>query len=159
MAKTANPFADFDYTKMWGDFKLPMLDVEAFVAAQQKNLETLQQVNRLALEGWQAVAARQADFAREAFEKTSAAAQEIAALDKPADRLAKQAAFTKSSLDSGIKQARELGGMVTKTTNSAVDLVNKRFAESVDELSAIVGDGLARPHSQSQSHPQAGAKA
>jgi hypothetical protein len=48
-----------DFSKFFADMKLPALpDMEMFVAASRKNIETLSAANRVALEGAQAVARR-----------------------------------------------------------------------------------------------------
>ncbi len=55
----SGPQSNLDFTRFFADMKLPALpDMEAFLAANRKNLETLSAANRVALEGAQAVARR-----------------------------------------------------------------------------------------------------
>ena len=55
----SNPQSNMDFSRFFADMKLPALpDMEMFLAASRKNLETLSAANRVALEGAQAVARR-----------------------------------------------------------------------------------------------------
>ena len=73
---TRNPFADFDLTKMMGQFKMPGIDANAMVRAGRKNMEALVAANQLAAEGLQTVARRQAEIMRENVENATAAMRE-----------------------------------------------------------------------------------
>jgi hypothetical protein len=94
-AKQTEQFFDFDVAKYLGDFKVPGVDVETIVANQRKNIEALTQANKLAFEGLQNVVKRQveilrqtmdevaqvskqAEFAKEAFERALSNARELA---------------------------------------------------------------------------------
>jgi len=138
MAKSANPFAEYDFTKVWGDFKVPAFDVEALMAAQQRNFDAMSVAGKLAVEGFQLVAQRQAEFVRDAVEQTTEAAQEYAKLAKPEDKLAQQAKYAKTAFQTGLDNMRELGGLMSKTATDAADVMNKRFVEGLDEFETIV---------------------
>ena len=144
MAKTDSPFTDWDVTKMWGDFKVPGLDLEAFAAAQRRNMAALNEFNKLAVEGAQAIAKRQAEIARDVFEQSAAAAKDLAALGTPQERVLRQAELSKDAFEMGLETVRELGEMVARTTDRTVDVVRTRYAEGIDELRAMVA-GAARP--------------
>ena len=60
MAYPPKTMADFtDFGKLFADMKLPALpDMENFVTASRRNMETLTAANKVALEGAQAVARR-----------------------------------------------------------------------------------------------------
>lgn len=141
MAKTANPYADWDFAKAFADFKMPTFDIEALIAYQQKNFEALAVANKLAVEGFQKVAKLQADLMRDTLDRTAKAAEEYSATItmKPEDRLAQQAKQTKNSMEIGLTNFREMSEIMTETTNEAVDVVSKRFAEGCDEFEKFVG--------------------
>lgn len=141
--KNANPFADYDFTKVWGDFPMPALDADAIVAAHQRNLEALSIAGRVAVEGIQAVTQRQAEIVRDTLEQTAAAAQGLAKPSNPEEMLAQQAKFAKSVLQTGLDNAREITGMAAKAANEAVDVVNKRFVEGLDEFEGVFANGKA----------------
>jgi hypothetical protein len=68
-----NPFADFDFSKIAGEFKFPMINVETIVEATRKNFAALTTANT-AVESMKRVAQRQGDMVRAAMEGFSSTA-------------------------------------------------------------------------------------
>jgi phasin family protein len=132
-------FPEWDFSKVWADMKMPEFDVDALIAVQQKNIEAMNMANKAAVDGWQAFAKKQAELWQAAVEDTGALAQDVAAAKEPADKIAKQAAFAKSSIEAGISNAREAQELAATATNKTVDIVSKRWVESVEEAVAMVG--------------------
>jgi len=132
-------FPEWDFSKVWADMKMPEFDVDALIAVQQKNIEAMNMANKAAVDGWQAFAKKQAELWQAAVKDTGALAQDVAAAKEPADKIAKQAAFAKSSIEAGISNAREAQELAAKATNKTVDIVSKRWVESVEEAVAMVG--------------------
>ncbi len=66
-----NPFADFDFSKIAGEFKFPMINVETIVEATRKNFAALTTANTTAVESMKAIAQRQGDMVRAAMEDFS----------------------------------------------------------------------------------------
>jgi phasin family protein len=129
---------DFDPTKALGDFKAPGVDMESLVAFQQRNLEALADANRTAFEGAQAVMARQAEILREALEEMRGAAEAMAAQKLPEDVAAQQTEMIKQSFEKTVANMRELAEMMAKSNTQAVDGLNRRIAEGLDELKANI---------------------
>jgi phasin family protein len=144
MINGKNPFFDMDVNKLLGDFRVPSVDVEAVVASQRKNIEAFTQANQLAVEGVQAVARRQVEIARQAIEEFSAMVQGFAQPGTPEERLAKQAELTKVALERGLSNARELTELVTKSNTEALNVINKRVTESLDEIRDFAKKRVAR---------------
>ena len=111
-----------------------MLDVQALVAFQQRNLEALANANRTAFEGAQAMMARQAEILREALEEMRGAVEAMAAQKQPEDVVAQQTEMIKQSFEKTVANMRELSEMMAKSNTQAVDGLNKRIAEGLDEL-------------------------
>jgi len=132
-------FPEWDFSKVWAGMKMPEFDVDALIAVQQKNIEAMNMANKAAVDGWQAFAKKQAELWQAAVKDTGALAQDVAAAKEPADKIAKQAAFAKSSIEAGISNAREAQELAAKATNKTVDIVSKRWVESVEEAVAMVG--------------------
>ena len=128
-----SPFK-LDFTKFLGEFKVPNVDIEAYIAAQRKNIEALSQANRLAYDGLQAVAKRQIEIVRQSLEQASQAAREVAEPGTPQDKAAKQAELAKVSFERAISNLRELGELVTKANTEAFDLLQSRFTQNLDEV-------------------------
>lgn len=140
----ANPIAGAewltDFTKAMGDMRAPMVDVETLVAMQRKNLEALTEVNQVAMEGVQAVIRHQMEMTRRTMEELSTM---FTSLFQPngsmEDRLAKQAEFSKSALETGMSNARELGDLVAKANSSTLNVLTRRISETLEELRDIGG--------------------
>lgn len=158
MAKTANPFAEYDFTKFWGEFKLPQFDVEAFVAAQQRNMEVVSTANKMAIEGLQTAAQRQFELVRETMEKGAEATQEYAKLTKPEDRLAQHAKYAKAAFVTSMDNAREIAGIMTTAANEAADMVGKRIVEGLGEWEELVSQSTGSPAKAKPEAPKAATK-
>ena len=134
-----NPFKDFDVTKIMGDVKFPVVGFETIVAAQRKNIEALTAANQAAFEGVQAVFQRQAEVARSSVEEMTKATTDLWAAASPEEKAAKQADLVKKSYESAIANVREAIDMLSRSNTQAIDLINKRVGESLDELKVAVG--------------------
>ncbi|GAA0582392.1 phasin family protein [Caenispirillum bisanense] len=137
MAKTELPF-DFDISKYMSEMKVPGVDMDAMVAAQQKNLEALTAANRLAFEGVQALMKRQTELLRQAVEESAAAASGIAGAPSPTEKLVKQTEVAKEAFERAVANAREMSELMAKSNAEVTDLLNRRFAEALDEVKGVV---------------------
>ncbi len=137
MAKTDLPF-DFDITKYMSEMKVPGVDMDTMVTAQQKNLEALTAANRLAFEGMQALMKRQAELLRQVVEETAAAASGIAGAPTPTEKIVKQTELAKEAFERAVANAREMSELVAKSNAEVTDLLNRRFAESLEEIKSVV---------------------
>jgi phasin family protein len=137
MADARPNFFDYDVTKMFADFRLPSLNVEAVWAAQRRNIEALSQANQLAVEGVQAVARRQMEITRQSFEDFSALLRDLSQPVSPEDRIAKNTEYAKQMLEKGVSHSRELAMMATKAGSEAAEVLHKRATESLDEMRTI----------------------
>ncbi len=150
MATVKNPFMDFDPTKFFDlsrltdfqkaftEFKLPSPDFEGVVAAQRRNVEAIVAANQLAIEGYQAVARRQAEIIRQSLEETSSIVTELLAAGTPEDKVAKHAALVKSSFEKASANLKELSELVAKSNSEAAEVLSKRVKESIEELQAVL---------------------
>jgi phasin family protein len=131
-----NPFADWDFTKMMGDFKVPGVDMNSMMETQRKNFEALSEANNLAMEGMQAVAQRQAEILRQGMEEMSTVMQQMMAAGAPQDRVAKQSEVMKSQFEKMVANMRELSEMLAKSNTEAADVLTKRISNQLDEMKA-----------------------
>ena len=137
MSKPGSPMWDIDVSKMLGDMKLPMVDMDAIMASQRKNIEALTAANRLALEGVQAVAQRQAEILRQTMEETSKMVSDLMAAGTPEDRVAKQADLMKSAFEKALSNMRELAEMIAKSNTEAAEVISKRVSENLEEIKSM----------------------
>jgi phasin family protein len=138
MAANRNPFLEMDVTKLMGEFKLPGVDVDKMVTAQRKNVEALTSANQLAAEGFQAIARRQTEIMRQTFEEAGRTMRDLMEHSAPEDRMVKQTELAKSAFESALANMRELAEMVAKANSEAFEVINKRVAESLDELKDMI---------------------
>lgn len=127
-----------DFTKFFAEMKLPALpDMEAFLAANRKNLETFSAANRIALEGAQAVAKRQMEIVQSSMSEIADAMKELASADAPQEKAAKQADLLKQAYQRAVAHMKELSDLIRQSNAEALALINKRFEEAMDEVKAL----------------------
>ena len=132
------PLPNMDFTRFFADMKLPALpDMEAFLAANRKNLETLSAANRVALEGAQAVAKRHMEIVQSSMAELTEAMQSLANADAPQDKAAKQAELLKQAYQRAVTHMKELSDLIQQSNAEALGLINQRFVEAMDEVKAL----------------------
>ncbi len=157
MNKTGNPFFDadfgnFDYAalmnpktflsqmesldlaKLSEGFKVPGVDNEALAQSQRKNIDALVAANRLAFEGAQAVMQRQSEIVRQVMGVATKAVTELNSSDSIEARMTKQTELVKDAFEQGLANAKELAEMSAKSNGAAMELLNSRWSESLEEL-------------------------
>src|SRR5712692_9144214 len=130
------PF-DFDMTKIFADFRFRPFDVDAVWAAQRRNIEALSQANQLAVESVQAVAKRQFELTREAFEGFSTLLRDLATPASTEDRIAKNTEYVKQMMEKGVSHGRDIATIAAKASTEAAEVLHKRASESLDEMRAL----------------------
>jgi phasin family protein len=138
-----NPF-DFDVTKMFADFRFRPFDMEAAWAAQRRNMEALSQANHAAVEGVHALARRQIEMTREAFEGFSTLCRDMAQPVSPEDRIAKNTEYAKQMLEKGASHGREIATIAAKAGSDAADILHTRATEGLEELRTLASQQPAR---------------
>jgi len=128
------PFWDVDVTKFVGDFKVPGIDVDAMLAAQQKNLQAVTEANKLAIEGLQAVAKRQAEVLKQSMEEMASTMQHMMANGAPQDKMARQAELAKEGFEKVLANMKEVSEMVAKSNTEAAEVLSKRISEQLEEI-------------------------
>ncbi len=133
-----NPFADFDFNKFAGEFKLPMINVETIVESNRKNFAAVTSASTSAVESLKAIAQRQGDMIRAAMEDFSKHGSEVLAAATIEEKAAKQIDFAKKTYDVALANAKELGDLYTKGQTEAFSAINERIAELTDEVKAAI---------------------
>mgnify|MGYP001181427084 FL=1 len=138
--KATNPFFDLDFTKYTADFKVPGVDVNEMMAFQRKNVEALTKANKVAFDGFQAVAQRQSEIFKTLLDKVQTQGKDFTATsaDDPMASAAKQTEAAKTAYEEALANAKELSGLVTKSQEEALALLQTRFTESLDEFKAAI---------------------
>jgi len=150
MLNTTNPFmnmdmtkvmADFDpakiadqFTKMAGAYKVPQFDVDSIMNAQRKNIDAMTAANKAAVEGVQALAARQNEIFQETLAGATEAVSQLTTVAGPEDAAAKQAELLKVSFEKALGNMKELAELAAKSNADASEVINARISESFDEV-------------------------
>jgi phasin family protein len=143
------PFGDFDFGKMFdmskfdmtkqmGEIKFPAIDMEIAAATQRKNIEALAKANQLAVENMQAIVRRQSEIFRSMMEEASSAAREVMAADGPEEKAAKQTQIVKDAFQRAVADMRELAELVATSQADAMEIMNQRVANSLDEIKTVI---------------------
>ena len=127
-----NPFLKGDMSKMFQPAEAPNL--EAVTEAQRKNMEALSVANKTAVEGVQAIFKRQGEIMKQAMDEANAALQELQTQGVSTPDASAQIDRVKSAIETSLTNTRELSEMMAKSQTEALDIVNKRFIDSLDEL-------------------------
>ena len=146
MSKTnanASTTPSFDPADMFSSFTMPTMptmpnfDVDALVASQRRNVEALTEANKLASDGAQAFATRQAEILKGTVDAYADAFRGLMTLNDPQNGAAKQAEFAKTSFETSNANIRELTEIAAKAQAKSLDVINKRVVESLGEFQAI----------------------
>lgn len=137
--KLNNPFLEFDVSKVFGDFKVPGVDVESVLSAHRKNIEAVTTANQAAFEGLQAVFRRQAEIVRSSVEDASSYVNQVIAAGSPEEKAARQAEIVKTAFESALSNVKELAELVAKSNNEAAEILTKRVSESLEEVKSAIG--------------------
>ena len=139
MSYSQKTLADFgDFAKFFADMKLPAVpDMEAFVAASRRNIETLTAANKVALEGAQAVARRHMEIVQQSMAEMTEAVRALSVVESPQAKAAKQAELLKGAYEHAVANLKEVGDLIQNSNAEAMKLLNTRFAEAMDEVKAL----------------------
>lgn len=138
MAKPTRSIFDVDVTKFLSTFKIPSINFESAMASQRKNFEALTEANKLALESIQVLARRQGEMMSEGVEDFSGALSELVSPGSFEEKAVKQAEFAKTAYQKTLANFWELGELVTKSNSRTFGVINKRVADSLDEVKTLV---------------------
>ena len=115
------------------------LDFNQLFSTQRRNIEALSAANQVVVEGAQAISRRQAEVIRDNVESALKASKDLLTSGTPETNMTKQAEFAKSIFESTLSNLREITEMVTKSSFEAFDVLNKRAAETLEEVSSASG--------------------
>jgi phasin family protein len=138
MPSFKNPFADFDFSKVAGEFKFPMMNVETLVEANRKNFAAMTAVNTAAVESIKTIAQRQSDMVRAAMEELSKAGSDVMSAATVEEKAAKHMDFVKKSFDVAIANAKEIGDLYAKGQTDTIQTISARIAELTEEVKAAI---------------------
>ena len=126
-----------EFTRMFA--KLPQgPSAEALMTAHQRNIEALSAANRIALEGAQAVARRHMEIMQQTMGELTETLRAMAAPEAPQAKAAQQTELLKRAYEHAVANTRELSDLIQRSNGEALEALNKRIAEALDEVKSLV---------------------
>lgn len=140
MEKSMSGMAEFQ--KLFSEMKMPgMGGMEMFLAAQRKNMEVLTAANRVALEGAQAVAKRHMEIMQQTMAEMTESMRDLASPESPQVKAARQADMLKVNYERAVAHIRELADLIGRSNHEAIEMLNKRFTEAMDDVKKLAAQG------------------
>ena len=142
MAAQNFPFAfplTFDadkFSELFGAAKLPGVDSDAVLAAQQKNVDALIEANQVVIAGYQDLYKRQVALFEAAVAETKDKLAGFQGQPLTADQATRNVEALKAAFEKAAADAKELAELVQKTNTDAFEIVKVRFEEAVAEFKA-----------------------
>jgi phasin family protein len=128
-----------DFTSLFANLKMPSLgDVEPLLRAHQRNMEALAAANRVALEGAQAYAKRHMEIAQQSLSELTQSLQTLAQPGSPQAKATAQVELIKHAYEHTVANMKELGDLIQRSNNEAIQLLNQRFAEAMDDIKTMM---------------------
>lgn len=114
-------------------------DMTAVLEGYRRNIEVLTRANQVAWEGAQLFARRQAEIIQENMAELSEALSSIAFAGSAEQRAARQVEWVRRAYERAVNNARELGEILQRSSGEALDLLNRRFMEAMEEMQGKSG--------------------
>ena len=134
-----NPFPDL--TNTFEQFKMPGVDVSAFVDARRKDVEALVAANKIAYEALQALAHVQTNMLTQAMQGMQESAKGVLAGSLSGGKSADTAKYTDAAQQAWqrmLADMKELAEMAQKFQAEAVAGLTERTKENVEAMKGLV---------------------
>jgi phasin family protein len=116
-----------DFTRLLENYKIPGVDVSAFMDREHRNIEALTKANKIAFEGWQALVRRQTEILQQTMEDALTNARKQ-------DSAAQRAEIAGRGFEKALGHMRELAEIATKSQTEAFEVIRKRMSANVQEM-------------------------
>jgi phasin family protein len=126
-----------DATKMMAGFKVPTLDFPAIMDMHHKNVAAITAIQHTAYANMQTMAKQQSEWMQQAFAQGSQALSAAMSGSTPTEKLKQQAEFTKDVIEKNTANAQHALETISKCNSEALDIINNRMCESMEEMSAL----------------------
>lgn len=138
---SGSAFNPEEMMKLFGSMKMPNPEhLQTLAEAQKRNVEAMVAANRLALEGAQAVAKRNLEIVQQSMAEMVQSMQGLATLDgNPAQKAQQQAEAMKTAYERAVTNMKELSDLIQKSNGEAMEVLNRRFAEAMEEVRGLMG--------------------
>ena len=130
-----NPFRDL--TKTFEQFKMPGVDMNAFVDARRKDVEALVAANKIAYEALQALAKTQSDMLTQAMQGMQESARGAMAGKAQGSDMGQHTEAAQKAWQKMLTDMKQLGEMVQKAQVEAMAGITERAKESIGGMKGL----------------------
>jgi phasin family protein len=138
MANQKPPFDLGEMSKLLSEFKVPEIDWQGLMAAQQKNWAALGQANQKWLEGAQNVMRREIEIMQTAMAEAAEVSKSAMSERDPGAAAMKRLEHAKASFEKAIANMQALSESTSQSHQEAIDIIRRRAIESFDEIKAMI---------------------
>lgn len=133
------PAFDFgELSKRLSELKIPEIDWQELLAAQQKNWAALGEANKVWLEGTQKVVKREVEILQNALADAAEASKDMLKEGDARAAAEKRLELAKSSFEKAISNIRELSEAASRANQDALAVIQKRALEGLDEIKSLI---------------------
>lgn len=122
--------------KTVGHYPLPGINIDTLLQSNRKNIEALGAANRLIFENAETVMRRQGEILQQTLEEASDAFKALSNADTPQDLATKQGELFRQIFLRTLEDMREVAHMTTQSSRQALEAINERVHENVEEVEA-----------------------
>jgi phasin family protein len=127
-------FKQNDFTKHLSTMKMPGVDPEAMMAAQQKNMNALVEANKAAAAGYQDLFKKQMQIFEETMSEAQQALKSFDATKIDPEKARAQGELAKAAFEKALANMQALAEAAQKANAEAYEIVSARIKESLTEL-------------------------
>jgi len=132
--KMAEMFKTPDMTKFFENAKMPMMDMDAVMAVQQKNMEAFVEANKAAAAGYQDIFKAQVAMIEETMASIQKQMSELKMDQMSPEGAGRQIELMKEGFEKALASLTELGEMAQKANTEAFEIMRARVQASLDEM-------------------------
>lgn len=123
-----------EFDKMFEPARIPGFDMDAMIAAHQKNVSALVEANKAMMSGYQELYKRQVALVEEGIAKAKDQILDMQSQPMSAEHMGKNVEALKASFDKISADVRELTELAQQANAQAFEIIKGRFEEAVSEF-------------------------
>lgn len=127
------------FANLGRDLKMPQVDVDHILDHHRKNLDALEKATRSAASGATDVFTRQREILEQTLGEVRDMASRMVVPGSPKELLDRQTELAKKSFETAVKNASEIGEVISRSSTEAIDILRTRIKEAMEEMQKGVG--------------------
>lgn len=132
--QAGDPFAPFfTALRSFNDIAFGSAGAGDVAAAYRRNLDAIEQANRVIMDGAMEASRRQSEVLRIVMSDIAKAAQQITSAPTPIDAAKFQAQFVETAVSGAIDRMRDVNDAFARANADALDVLRQRLIDSIDE--------------------------